>query len=246
MILPSMGQNLRVIIIGAKGGIGQALVNALCQSDQVESIHALSRTTRPHPSPKVFPLNFDFTSEDSLAQSAKHLRQFGPFHLIIIATGLLHDADITPEKSIRDLSFQGFEKSFLINTIGPAMTAKYFLPLLCRDQKTVFAALSARVGSLSDNRLGGWYAYRAAKAALNMIIKTLSIEYGRRLKQAVIIGLHPGTVNTKLSQPFQNNVPEGQLFSPDFSAKKLLTVIDDRNQNESGLVFDWAGKQIPF
>lgn len=243
-----MEQNLRVIIIGAKGGIGTALVKALSQSDQVEHIYALSRSGSgsAHPSPKVTPLDFDFTSDDSLANTADHLRQFGPFHLIIIATGFLHDTNISPEKSIKDLSFQGFEKNFMINAIGPAMTAKYFLPLLCRDQKTVFAALSARVSSLSDNRLGGWYAYRAAKAALNMVIKTLSIEYGRRFKHAVIIGLHPGTVDTKLSQPFQGNVPKDQLFSPDFCAEKLLHVIDQREPDESGLLFDWAGKQIPF
>jgi NAD(P)-dependent dehydrogenase (short-subunit alcohol dehydrogenase family) len=144
------------------------------------------------------------------------------------------------------MSFEGYETSFLINTIGPAMCAKYFLPLLRRDEKAVFAALSARVGSISDNRMGGWYAYRASKAALNMILKTLSIEYGRRFKQAVIAGLHPGTVDTNLSKPFQSNVQPGKLFTPELAAKQLVDVIDGLTPEDSGYLFDWAGKRVEF
>ena len=126
------------------------------------------------------------------------------------------------------------------------MTARYFLPLLRRDKKSVFTALSARVGSISDNRIGGWYGYRASKAALNMILKTLSIEFGRRHKQAVILGLHPGTVDTTLSEPFQGNVPDGKLFTPEYSVEKLLAVIDKVDANDSGKLIDWAGKEIAF
>jgi len=125
------------------------------------------------------------------------------------------------------------------------MTAKYFVPLLRRDEKAVFAALSARVGSISDNRLGGWYAYRASKAALNMVLKTLAIEIGRRFKNQIIVGLHPGTVDTDLSKPFQGNVPEGKLFTAEFSAEKLLDVVDGLSAEDSGNLFDWAGfKQL--
>ncbi len=124
------------------------------------------------------------------------------------------------------MSTEGFETNFAINTIGPALTAKYFLPLMRDDQKSVFAALSARVGSISDNRIGGWYAYRASKAVLDMIIKTLAIEHGRKFKNCIIMGLHPGTVATALSKPFQGNVPKGKLFTAKDSAQKLISVIN--------------------
>ena len=133
-----------------------------------------------------------------------------------------------------------------INVIGPAMTAKYFIPLLRRDKKAVFAALSARVGSISDNRLGGWYAYRASKAALNMILKTTALETQRRFTNQLIIDLHLGTVDTALSKPFQGNVPEGKLFTPAFSAEQLLGVIDKLSEKDSGFLFDWAGEKIEF
>lgn len=246
MNFESFGQNLRCVVVGSSGGIGAAMVDALVESDQVSRIHALSRTGRSHPSTKVANLTFDFTDEDSLIAAAQALQEVKPFDIIIVATGLLQGDGISPEKNLRALSHNGFAKSFEINTIGPAMTAKYFVPLLRRDEKAVFAALSARVGSISDNRLGGWYAYRASKAALNMVLKTLAIEIGRRFKNQIIIGLHPGTVDTDLSKPFQGNVPEGKLFTPEFSAENLLKVVDGLSADDSGNLFDWAGKQVDF
>ncbi len=246
MKFESFGENLRCVVVGSSGGIGAALIEQLVASDQVARIHALSRSGRSHPSPKVANLTFDFTDEDSLVAAAQALQEVGPFDLILVATGLLQGEGISPEKNLRALSHEGFAKSFEINTIGPAMTAKYFVPLLRRDEKAVFAALSARVGSISDNRLGGWYAYRASKAALNMVLKTLAIEIGRRFKNQIIVGLHPGTVDTGLSKPFQGNVPEGKLFTPEFSAEKLLNVIDVVSADDSGNLFDWAGKQVDF
>lgn len=240
----SLGQNLRVVVVGASGGIGAALVDRLAISGQVARVHALSRQGKSHPSPKVANLTFDFTDEASIEAAAQALAEVGPLDVVIVATGLLQGGGIAPEKNLRALSIEGFEKSFLINTVGPAMTAKYFLPLMRRDGKAVFAALSARVGSISDNRIGGWYAYRASKAALNMAIKTLSIEMGRRFKELVIIGLHPGTVDTDLSKPFQGNVPEGKLFTPDYSAEKLLTVIDNVTPADSGHLLDWSGETV--
>jgi NAD(P)-dependent dehydrogenase (short-subunit alcohol dehydrogenase family) len=246
MTFESFGENLRVVIVGSSGGIGQALVEQLAASPQVARIHALSRGGRSHPSPKVANLTFDFTDEESLIAAAQTLQEVKPFDVILVATGLLQGEGISPEKNVRALSHEGFTKSFEINTIGPAMTAKYFVPLLSRDGKSVFAALSARVGSISDNRLGGWYAYRASKAALNMVLKTLSLEIGRRFKNQIIVGLHPGTVDTGLSKPFQGNVPEGKLFTPEFAAGKLLSVIDGLSAEDSGNLFDWAGEQIEF
>jgi len=246
MKLESFGKSLRLIVVGSSGGIGGALVERLIDTPQIARIHTLSRSGRSHPSPKVSNLTFDFTDEESLIATAQALQEVGPFDIIIVATGLLQGEGISPEKNMRALSHDGLAKSFEINTIGPAMTARYFVPLLRRDKKAVFAALSARVGSISDNRLGGWYAYRAAKAALNMIIKTLAIEIGRRFKNQIIIGLHPGTVDTALSKPFQGNVPEGKLFTPEHSAEKLLSVIDGLTPEDSGGLFDWAGKQIEF
>jgi len=246
MKLNSFGDNLRCIVVGSSGGIGTAFVEHLVDSPQVARVHTLSRAGRSHPSSKVANLTFDFTDEDSLIAAAQAMQEVGPFDLILITTGLLQGEGISPEKNLRALSYDGLAKSFEVNVTGPAMCAKYFVPLLRRDNKAVFAALSARVGSISDNRLGGWYAYRAAKAALNMILKTLAIEIGRRFKNQIILGLHPGTVDTALSKPFQGNVPEGKLFTPEFAAEKLLHVIDGCTAKNSGDLFDWAGKRIAF
>lgn len=245
-LLPSMGNDLRVIIVGASGGIGGAFIKTLNESSQVKDIYALSRRGATLQGGKVRALTFDFSDEDNIEASAEVLRETGKFDLIIIATGLLQGEGIAPEKNMRALRHDSFLKSLEINVVGPALTAKHFLPLMRRDRKTVFAALSARVGSISDNRLGGWHAYRASKAALNMTLKTLSIEYSRRFDQAVIAGLHPGTVDTSLSAPFQGNVPDGKLFTPQFSAEKMLSVIDDLTPSDSGNLFAWDGKQIAF
>jgi NAD(P)-dependent dehydrogenase (short-subunit alcohol dehydrogenase family) len=251
MLLSSFQDNMRVIIVGASGGIGAALTKSLARAPQISQIYALSRSgnTQDNPhliSDKITHLTCDFTKPDSLARAEQTLKPTGKFDLIIIATGLLQGAGLTPEKNLRALSHDNFAQSFMANTIGPAMCAQAFLPLLRRDAKAVFTVLSARVGSISDNRLGGWYAYRASKAALNMVIKTLSIEYGRRFTDTIIAGLHPGTVDTALSKPFQNNVPDGKLFTPDFSAGKLLEVIDGFTPKDSGGLFAWDGQKIPF
>jgi len=230
--LSSFENDLRAIVIGASGGIGGAMVKALEAHPRVAEVISLSR-------PEI-----GITDEKSIARAAESLS--GKFDIILLATGFLHNSTTGPEKSLRDISMDNFEQVFRVNTHGPALVAKHFLPLLRRDGKSVFAALSARVGSISDNRIGGWYAYRASKAALNMLLRTAAIETGRRNKQAVIIGLHPGTVDTKLSEPFQSNVPDGKLFTAEYSAEKLLSVVNQVTSKETGLVFAWDGKQIPF
>ncbi|GHB00408.1 SDR family oxidoreductase [Algimonas arctica] len=245
-MLESFNAPIRACVIGSTGGIGRALVDALAASDRVETLYALSRAGAAHPSPKVQNLTFDFLNEASVSAAAEALREIGKFDLIIVATGLLQGGGIAPEKNMRALDLDALRTSFEVNTFGPALTAKYFLPLLRRDDKAVFAALSARVGSIADNRLGGWYSYRASKAALNMMLKTLSIETQRRWTNQIIIGLHPGTVDTGLSKPFQSNVPDGQLFTPAFSALKLLAVVDQVGPDDTGGLFAWDGARVPF
>jgi NAD(P)-dependent dehydrogenase (short-subunit alcohol dehydrogenase family) len=156
----------------------------------------------------------------------------------------LHGDGLAPENALRDLNMDNFERIFAVNTFGPALVAKHFLPLIPKDTKSVFAALSARVGSISDNRLGGWHAYRASKTALNMIIKNSAIETARRYKRSCVIGLHPGTVDTGLSEPFQGGVPPDKLFTPDQSAAYLMDVIDTITPEYSGSIFDWKGEII--
>ena len=245
-ILPSMNDKLRVIIIGASGGIGRAFIELLKNSTQVEVVYALSRNIGHSESKKIINMKIDLSCEKSIQTAAAELISTGSFDLCIIATGLLQNEKINPEKNIKSLKQSSFLKSFTINTIGPALVAKYFIPLLRKDKKSVLAALSARVGSISDNYIGGWYAYRASKAALNMIIKCLAIELLRKSKTQIILGLHPGTVDTNLSKPFQKNVPKQKLFSADYSARKLLKVINDATINESGLLLAWDGSVISF
>lgn len=164
--------------------------------------------------------------------------------LIFVATGMLHNKEIMPEKAIKDLSAENFLALYQANTIVPALIAKHFLPLLNRENRAVFAALSARVGSISDNQLGGWYAYRCAKAALNMLIKNLSIETSRRCPRSVVIGLHPGTVKTPLSAPFQKHVPSNRLFEPELAAEALMNIVETVQPADTGKCIAWDRKEI--
>ncbi len=172
-----------IAVLGSSGAIGGAFVRILSDKYQNANIYAFSRTVGYH---------IDYTDEDSLSEAANLASSHGPLDLVIVATGVLHNNEIMPEKSIKELSAEKFNYIFQANTIVPALIAKHFLPKLNKDNVSIFAALSARVGSISDNQLGGWYAYRASKAALNMIIKNAAIEMSRMNKKAIILGLHPG------------------------------------------------------
>ena len=246
--LPSFAQPPRIAVIGASGGIGGALVSSLSAGVPSATILALSRNGTQPADTEVVTGIIDIEQEESIAGAAALAQdELGRLDLAIVATGLLHDGDaMTPEKSWWALDGASMERAFRINAIGPALVAKHFLPLLASDTKSVFASLSARVGSIEDNRLGGWYAYRASKAALNMMIKSLSIELERRNPKAICVGLHPGTVDTGLSKPFQSNVPEGKLFTPDHAAGALLSVIDGLGEKDTGRVFAWDGQPIPY
>lgn len=224
-----------IVIIGASGAIGNAFTRLLSKKNPNASLFAFSRNGE---------LQIDYNSEFSIAEAAELAAKERPLDLVIVANGILYDDEIMPEKSLRDLSAKKFHHIFGVNTIIPALIAKYFLPKLNREQSSIFAALSARVGSISDNQLGGWYAYRASKAALNMIIKNASIEISRSNKYAIIVGLHPGTVDSDLSKPFQGNVADGKLYTPEYSAGKLLEVLEDLTQEQTGKCFSWDGKEI--
>ncbi|MDX2412612.1 MAG: SDR family NAD(P)-dependent oxidoreductase [Woeseiaceae bacterium] len=235
----------RVAVIGASGGIGQALVALFANDPQVERVFALSRTPCPVSSQKITLGALDLEHEASIANCAASLSSDFPLDIVVVATGILWSGEqLRPEKNMRELDMNKLAKVFAINVTGPALVAKHFLPTLRKDSKSVFAALSARVGSIGDNRLGGWYSYRASKAALNMLLKTLSIEQARQWPQAVIVGLHPGTVNTELSAPFTKRTAPEKLFSPEISAGHLLKVLDGLTPEDSGGVFAWDRRRI--
>lgn len=219
------------LVIGAPGGIGGAIADRL-DADGAR-VTRLSRSSDPA---------IDFARPDTIAAAAEALKGDAPFNLVFIATGILHGPDFGPEKNMKMLEADRLDHYFRINATGPALVMRHFQPLLAKDG--CLAALSARVGSIGDNRLGGWYGYRASKAALNQLVRTFSIEVQRKQKEQRIVALHPGTVDTSLSQPFQGNVPDGKLFSPDYSAEQLLSVLGNLGPDQSGHHFDWAGKEI--
>lgn len=219
------------VIIGGSGGIGAALAAAL--EERGLPVCRLGRRTTP-------PL--DLLDEASIAAAAAGIGS--GLRLVLDATGFLHDARFQPEKGFRQLDPAHLAHSFAINATGPALLMKHFLPLLAREGRAVFATLSARVGSISDNRLGGWTSYRAAKAALNQIMRTSAIELARSRPQAICVALHPGTVATPLSDPFAKAGLEVQ--TPEQAAARLLRVVDGLSPAQTGLFFDHHGKAIPF
>ena len=234
----------RAVVWGASGGIGHALVDALASSGDYAMIHAGSRKGNAAQAMPVRPFAFDLRDETSIASAAQAIVAEGPVDLVIVATGMLHDQRHQPEKAFAALSAEAMTAAFQVNTVGPALIAKHMIAGLSRGRRSVFAALSARVGSIGDNRLGGWHSYRASKAALNMIIANLAIELARSHPSAIAVGLHPGAVDTALSLPFQKSVPAGRLLSPHASAQYLLTVIDGLEDADSGAVLAWDGRRI--
>ena len=224
------------VVVGATGGIGGALLAHLAGERSFRGVVGLSRGGVP-------PL--DLTSEETIARAAAHVAATGHEpRLVVDATGFLHGDGLAPERSWRELDPAHMAKAFAVNATGPALLMKHFLPLLPRDGKAVFATLSARVGSIGDNRLGGWYSYRASKAALNQLVRTAAVELGRRRPAAVCVALHPGTVDTGLSAPFAKAGlevrPAGQ------AAERLLRVIDRLAAADSGGFLDHRGARLPW
>lgn len=232
----------RAVVIGAGGGIGRALVERLAEQGRYDTVHALSRRAEPSGSPIVRTARVDVTEPETIAAAAAAID--GPVDLLIVATGLLHEDGRGPERALRELAPDWLARSFAVNAIGPALVLRQFAPLLARDRRSTIACLSARVGSISDNRAGGWYGYRASKSALNMIVRTAAIEIARTRPRAVCVALHPGTVDTGLSKPFQARVTAGTLFTPAYAAECLLRVIDGLSPAKSGRCFAWDGAEI--
>ncbi len=246
-ILTSFPPGLRAAVVGASGGIGGAIVQRLADSDNVASVHAFSRRERDWNSDKIVAGFVDIEDEKSIRDAADASADDSALDLVIVTTGMLGNGEeIQPEKAMREINAGSLATLYRVNAVGPVLVAKHFLPRLNKRSRAVFAALSARVGSIGDNRLGGWYAYRASKSALNMLLKTLAIEHARQWPESVIVGLHPGTVDTPLSRPFTGRTPKSKLFSAEQSADYLLTVIDRVQPADSGGVFAWDGSRIEY
>jgi NAD(P)-dependent dehydrogenase (short-subunit alcohol dehydrogenase family) len=224
---------MRALVVGASGGIGAAFVAQLKAQRPDAQVVGLHRQSQPA---------VDFADEASIGQAAAELSLQGKFHLIIVATGVLHSASMSPEKKLADVNYAQLQQTFLTNTFGPALVMRHFAPLL-DAQRGVLAVLSGKVGSIEDNRLGGWYSYRASKAALNMLLKTAAIEVKRANPNAVLVALHPGTVNSALSKPFKGETLGRPAAD---AATDMLRVIDSLAPGDTGRFMAYSGEALPW
>jgi len=245
-----------VLIVGASGGIGLGFVQALLPDPRVARIYAtyrqpqtaaaLIQLAQQHPA-RLSCLALDLTDEAQVVAGIEQIRaQVAQLHLVINCVGLLHAGPLQPEKSLRQINPEHLLQYFQVNAVGAILLAKHLLPLLSHSDRSLFATISAKIGSIGDNRLGGWYGYRASKAALNMLIRTAAIEYGRKSPKTILVLLHPGTTDTRLSEPFQRNVPPQKLFPVERTVSQLLTVLADLNIEDSGQFFSWDGSRLPW
>ncbi|MBG6222070.1 MULTISPECIES: SDR family NAD(P)-dependent oxidoreductase [unclassified Janthinobacterium] len=232
-MMSSLPDQFHALVIGASGGIGAAFVDLLAAMPRCASVCGLHR----HSTPRI-----DFADENSIAEAARELSSRRNFHLIINAAGMLHDGTVMPEKRLADLNYQQMQTIFQTNTMGPALLMRHFLPLL-DGERAIMAMLSAKVGSIGDNQLGGWYSYRASKAALNMLVKTAAIELARSQKHSVLVALHPGTVSSRLSQPFR-----GELIGrpAQAAASDMLAVLNSLSPSDSGTFLAYDGTRLPW
>lgn len=252
-LIPELNSQANALICGASQGIGLALCAALLARDDVALVWAVSRTASSNEAlaqlaaqypDRLNRIDCDARDEQYLEALASEVRAgCDHLHLVISTLGVLHQDGAKPEKGLAQLTLAGLQASFATNTFAPLLLLKHLLPLL-RKQPSTFAALSARVGSIGDNRLGGWYSYRASKAALNQLLHTASIELKRLNPASTVLAIHPGTTDTQLSQPFQANVPDGQLFQPQFSAGRIIELIGTRGPADTGSFWAWDGKAI--
>ena len=225
------------VLIGSSGGIGNALKKELSLKVGSKNLICYSRNIDN---------KLDLTNEKQISEATEELKSKNVrINILINAIGYLHDKNYFPEKKISDINNDHMLKSFKINTIAHALIIKYFSPLMVQDSTSVLACLSARVGSISDNYLGGWFSYRASKSALNQIVKSCSIEFKRKKSNIIFVCIHPGTVLTNLSNPFLNK-DKNNFFTPEESAKKILKVISTLKIENSGNFLDYQGKIIPY
>ncbi|KQQ36360.1 C factor [Rhizobium sp. Leaf306] len=231
-LLASLPNGFRAAVIGASGGIGSAICECLQNEPHLGELIAFSRSRD----------GLDFADETSVADAAGSISA-KPIHLLICATGILTTDGRGPEKSLRQLNPETMMAQFRTNAVGPALVAKHFLPLFDRETRSIAAFLSARVGSIGDNRLGGWVSYRSAKAALNQIVRTVSIEYGRTHPAAVVTAIHPGTVRTGLSDPYSRG---HNTVSPEQAAASILSTLNSLAPEHSGSFVAYDGSSIPW
>lgn len=232
LTMASLGDGYHALVIGASGALGTAFCELLKQDPRCAGVRALGRHTVPE---------LDLERPETIANAATELAAEAPYQLIVHAAGLLHRDRIKPEKSFSAIEPEALQAVFQVNTLGPALVLRHFLPLL--EPRGAMAMLSAKVGSIGDNRLGGWYAYRASKAALNMLIKTAAIELARTRPQSRLLSLHPGTVVSGLSQPFRGAT---KARPADIAAAQLLTLIDQLTPADSGHFFAYDGERLPW
>ena len=232
MTLHSLGSGYKALVIGASGSIGHAFCQLLRADPNCASVRELSRSSSPA---------LDLETPTSIAEAAAALAGEAPYQLILHTAGLLHRDGIAPEKSLAAIEADALQAVFQVNTLGPALVLRHFLPLL--DKQGAMAMLSAKVGSIGDNRLGGWYTYRASKAALNMLIKTAAIELARSKPKARLLSLHPGTVTSPLSQPFRG---AAAARPAEQAAAEMLRVIDALGPEHSGSFHAYDGQPLPW
>ncbi|NEU80885.1 SDR family NAD(P)-dependent oxidoreductase [Nostoc sp. UIC 10630] len=248
--------SINALIVGASQGIGFGFVKRLLQDEKIAKVFATSRQLELTPdlialvdehSERLICLEMDITDELQIVETIQKIHtQVDKLHLVVNCVGLLHEDTLQPEKSLRQINSENLLRYFQINSIGAVLLAKHLLPLLRHGERSVFASISAKLGSIGDNQLGGWYGYRASKAALNMFMRTAAIEYKRSCPKALIVTLHPGTTDTRLSRPFQKNVPAEKLFSVERTVTQLLTVIEQLQEGDSGQFFSWDGSRLPW
>lgn len=239
------------LIVGAGQGIGLGFVRQLLQNDRVDRLYATYRNPESAllaiADSRLRCLPMDITDEAQIATVIKDIQtEMAALHLVINCVGVLHEGTMQPEKSLRQINADQLLHYFQVNSIGAVLLAKHVQPLLKHRDRTILATISAKVGSIGDNQLGGWYGYRASKAALNMFMRSTAIEYKRTCPRAIVVTLHPGTTDTQLSKPFQHNVPPEKLFGVDRTVMQLLTVIEQLQESDSGEFFSWDGSRLPW
>ncbi|MBU2897446.1 SDR family oxidoreductase [Vibrio hepatarius] len=235
---------MKVLIFGGNGGIGYSLCKCLLNQKTNIDLHATYHNQQPEDHANDIKWHrIDITSEQELKSLAC---QFSSLDLIINAVGLLHSTDQGPEKNLQSCQPDFFLHNMAVNALPTLMIAKYFSSCLSSSEQPKFITISAKVGSIEDNKLGGWYSYRSSKAALNMLIKNISIEWSRRMPKACILSIHPGTTDTALSKPFQANVPTGKLFSPDKVAADILDIMEKATPESSGSFLTYDGQSLPW